>query len=177
MLRRLTVKDADLVATAVAESFEHLRPWMPWATPQAMTRAFQRRRLAGPAGRWDPGGDYGYGLFLAGADAMVGGAGLHRRAGPRALEIGYWVHVAHLRQGVATAAARALTTVSFTVTGIERVEIHCDAANGASAAVPRKLGYRLVGHLEHAPEAPAEEGRRLLWAVTRAEWPALAASG
>lgn len=74
-------------------------------------------------------------------------------------------------RGYGTAAARALTTAVFRhLPEIDRVEIHCDAANLASAAIPRKLGYTVVG--ERAPEivTPADCGRQLLWALTRREW-------
>ena len=128
-------------------------------------REFQRRRLSGAAGSWELDGDYAYGIFLSSdassSGAVVGGVGLHRRRGPNALEIGYWVHVAHIRKGFASAAASAVTSAGFSMAGIQRIEIRCDAANDASAAVPRKLGFRLVDTIEMAPEAPAEVGRRL----------------
>jgi RimJ/RimL family protein N-acetyltransferase len=47
--------------------------------------------------------------------------------------------------------------------GVTRVEIHCDEANIASNAIPRKLGYRLDRIDDHEPEAPGERGRRLIW--------------
>lgn len=175
VLRRMAPDDAESVAAAVTESYDHIQPWMPWATPESTSPEFQRRRLAGPAGSWELDGDYAYGIFLPSSDthssdAVAGGAGLHRRLGPGALEIGYWVHVAHIRTGIATAAAGALTSAGFSMAGIERIEIRCDAANDASAAVPRKLGFRLVDSLEIAPEAPAEVGRRLVWEITKDEW-------
>lgn len=37
-------------------------------------------------------------------DEVVGGCGLHRRVGPGGLEIGYWVHAAWTRRGIAAAA-------------------------------------------------------------------------
>jgi RimJ/RimL family protein N-acetyltransferase len=52
------------------------------------------------------------------------------------------------------------------------MEIHCDEANEASAAVPPKLGYRLAGRVEHEPEAPGEAGSRLIWVLYRREWEA-----
>ena len=51
--------------------------------------------------------------------------------------------------------------------GVTRAEIHCDEANQASAAIPRKLGYRLDRIDPHQPEAPGERGRRMVW-VTEA---------
>jgi RimJ/RimL family protein N-acetyltransferase len=169
VLRRMTVNDAPAVSEAATESLEHLRPWMPWATPEGVSVEAQRLRMSGPAWSWAHDGDYGYGVFLADG-RLVGALGLHRRVGPGALEIGYWVHVDHTRRGIATASARALTDAGFALPGVRRMEIHCDAANQASAAVPARLGYRLVGSEEHQPEAPGEEGRRLIWVVYEREW-------
>jgi RimJ/RimL family protein N-acetyltransferase len=165
----LSVRDAPAVSIAANASLEHLQPWMPWATPEGVAVETQRLRMSGPAWSWSPDGDYGYGVFLADG-ALVGSLGLHRRVGPGALEIGYWVHVDHTRRGIATASARALTDVGFALPGIRRMEIHCDAANRASAAVPARLGYRMVGSEEHEPEAPGEEGRRLIWVMYEREW-------
>jgi RimJ/RimL family protein N-acetyltransferase len=172
VLRRLTVDDAEAVSVAATESLEHLRPWMPWATPEGTSFETQRERLLGPATMWNSGSGYEYGIFLPDGTTLVGGCGLHRRIGPSALEIGYWVHVDHTRRGIATAAAGALTQIGFDLHGIERMEIHCDEANNASASVPPKLGYRLTGRLDHAPEAPGEVGSRLVWVIYRREWEA-----
>jgi len=171
VLRRLRPDDAAAVSAAAGESLDHLRPWMAWATPEGTSVEVQRRRLLGAAGTWTPAGGYEYGVFLLDG-RLVGACGLHRRVGPAALEIGYWVHVAHTRQGVATAAAGALTAAGFGVRGIERMEIRCDEANVASAAVPPKLGYRLAGRIDHEPEAPGEVGTRLVWVLHRREWTA-----
>ena len=62
-----------------------------------------------------------------------------------------------------TALASALTDVGLELEGIERIEIHCDVANAASAAVPRRLGYRLDGVIDKTPLAPAESGRHQIW--------------
>lgn len=162
LLRRATVLDAEAIATAVAESLEHLSRWMPWATPEAATAAAQRSRLSQQT--WGPD-EYGY-VMVAEADGVVGGCGLHRRIGPTGLEIGYWVHADHTRQGHATAAAAALTRAVLSLPGIERVEIHCDEANIASAAVPRRLGYRLDRIEDRAVESPAQSGRFMVWVTT-----------
>jgi RimJ/RimL family protein N-acetyltransferase len=174
-LRRLVPADAAAVAGAAQESLEHLRPWMPWATPEGVSFEAQERRLIGRVGQWGIHSDFEYGVFLADG-TVVGGCGLHRRIGPSALEIGYWVHVAHTRRGVATAAAGALTVAGFGLARVERMEIHCDEANVASASVPPKLGYRLHGRVPHPPEAPGEVGTRLIWVQYRREFEARAAA-
>ena len=52
----------------------------------------------------------------------------------------------------------------------DRVEIHMDAANVASARVPAKLGYTLLGEEAREILAPGHTGRGLAWAVSRAAW-------
>jgi RimJ/RimL family protein N-acetyltransferase len=95
--------------------------------------------------------------------ALVGTIGLHRRVAEDAIEIGYWIAVGQIRRGYGTVAARAATSLAAALPGIKHVEIHCDEANVASAAIPRKLGYRLDRTEPHEPEAPGERGRRLIW--------------
>jgi len=95
--------------------------------------------------------------------ALVGTIGLHRRTAEDVIEIGYWIAVGQTRRGYGTAAARVATSVAAALPGIRQVEIHCDEANVASAAIPRKLGYRLDRTEPHEPEAPGERGRRMIW--------------
>jgi RimJ/RimL family protein N-acetyltransferase len=72
---------------------------------------------------------------------VLGGTGLHTRAGAGTGEIGYWVHKDYINQGLATEATAALTKVAFLIERVARVEIHCDPNNVRSAAVPRKLRF------------------------------------
>jgi RimJ/RimL family protein N-acetyltransferase len=167
VLRRWCPADAEALTLAIAESIEHLRPWMPWAMGANLEE--QRATLARWDQEWDGGGDLCYGLFLG--PVALGAFGLHRRIGPDGLEIGYWVHAAHTRRGHASAASGALTTVAFTLPGIEVVEIHHDRANLASEGVPRKLGYSLVGERpRRGAPSPAESGTFLIWRMTREDW-------
>ena len=165
-LRRWRPSDAEAQSLAIAESREHLLPWMPWAGRATVEE--RRATLARWEWEWDAGGDLVYGLFLG--PLVVGGSGLHRRIGPTGLEIGYWMHAAHTRRGYATAAAAALTTLAFSLPRITVVEIHHDRANRASEGVPRKLGFTLVEEYPRAPVAPAESGTFRLWRMTRDRW-------
>jgi ribosomal-protein-serine acetyltransferase len=165
LLRRWTPADVTVLGRAVEESAEHLRPWMPWAAAEPLASVDRWTLLERWQAEWEVGGDSVLGAFLDGE--VAGSFGLHHRRGPETLEIGYWVHVAHLRQGIATRAVAALTEAAFSVPGITRVEIHHDEANVASAGVPRGLGYRLVGERADVPEAPAEVGVDWTWRIER----------
>ncbi|MGK4580074.1 GNAT family N-acetyltransferase [Kitasatospora sp. HPMI-4] len=162
-LRRRTTDDAPGLNAAVTASLDHLRPWMAWARQRPSLEDTREMARAGVAA-WDSGSDF---MYLLGRDdrpgSVVGAFGLHGRIGAGALEIGYWVAVDHVGRGLATTAAGALTEAALALPGIVRLEIHCDEGNLASAAVPRKLGYRLDRVEDCEPTAPAETGRRLVW--------------
>ncbi|HWG62023.1 MAG TPA: GNAT family N-acetyltransferase [Streptosporangiaceae bacterium] len=167
MLRRVTPGDAEAIAAAVATSLDHLRPWMPWATADAADPRTQRVRAAEADELWESGSDYIYSVLLEPELTLVGEIGLHRRVGDGGIEIGYWIDAQHVGHGLGTEAARSLTTVALALDGVSRAEIHCDEANAASAAIPRKLGYRLDRIDDHEPEAPGERGRRMIWVMPR----------
>lgn len=164
VLRRQEMTDAPAIAAAVRDSLDHLRPWMPWASPDAATLGAQVRRLRETAGQWKRGTDFSYVMVGPDDDEAVRGViGLHRRVGPGAIEIGYWVHVDHAGRGYASAAARAMTEAAGALADVERIEIHTDEANGRSAAIPPKLGYRLDRVDVRRPQAPGESGRLQIW--------------
>jgi RimJ/RimL family protein N-acetyltransferase len=198
LLRRVAADDAGPIAAAVGASLEHLRPWMPWATPEAADLRTQLVRVAEADELWESGTGFIYVMLARGCDQagpapggsggdpefagtdggfagtdgeFVGTIGLYRRAADDAVEIGYWIASAKTRRGYATAAARALTPVALALSGARRVEIHCDEANTASAAIPRKLGYRLDRVEAHEREAPGERGRRMIWVWDQASGP------
>ena len=89
---------------------------------------------------------------------------------PGAIEIGYWIHVDHIRQGLATELTRALTTVAFGQPDIDRVEIHHDMANVASGRVPALLGYELAAEEDREIATPGEAGVTWIWVMERGDW-------
>jgi RimJ/RimL family protein N-acetyltransferase len=164
-LRVAVVADADEIARVIGLSLEHLTPWMAWARPEAADPEHQRARLHDA--RPDDGEDYQY-LVLAEGE-LVGSAGLHRRVGPGAIEIGYWLAPFATGRGYATRTARALTAVGRDQPGGARGEIHSDHANARSAAVPERLGYRLDRVEPDEVVAPNEVGLSMVWVRGRAD--------
>ena len=169
IVRRWEADDAPSLHAAVLANLEHLRPSMPWIAHEPSSLDQRRALIEGWTTEWAGGGDLIVGIWRG--DSVLGSAGLHRRLGPDGLEIGYWVDRHHLRQGVATAAARALTDLAFTVPGIERVRICHDVGNTASARVPAKLGYRrLPDRPAPAARAAVDSGVQGVWFMTREQW-------
>jgi len=168
LVRRWREEDAGVLERAVTESVAHLRPWMDWVVQEPMTIQARRKLILAWERDWLAGGDVTLGIFREGV--VVGGTGLHRRVGPSGLEIGYWVHPAFLRQGIASRAAALVADAAFTVPGIEFVEIHHDKANVASGAVPARLGFTLVDEHTRPHTAPADIGIECVWRMERDEW-------
>ena len=167
VLARSRRERAAAMVLAINASLDHLQPWMAWASEPATEEAMTAF-LAAAEDQWDQRRDFGYSILDADG-AVAGGCGLHARIGPHGLEIGYWVHVDRIGQGVATEAARALTDAAFGIDGIERVRIQCEDINARSARVPEKLGYTLEGVT--VPDAGPCSGRPTqVWWMLKADW-------
>ena len=141
VLRCWEPQDAPLLQNAIGASLEHLREWMPWAHEEPSTLGVMTNRLRLFRAYFDMDKDYVYGIFNRDETEVLGGCGLHTRLGMNAREIGYWIHADHINQGLATEVAAALTKVALEIDGVDRVEIHCNPKNLASAAVARRLGF------------------------------------
>ncbi|MET8565387.1 GNAT family protein [Streptomyces flaveolus] len=174
-LRRWRTTDLDALDRAISESLDHLVPWMPWAADPG------RQQTAGFLARsheeWETGQAFGYAITTGGV--VTGSCGLHRRIGAGGLDIGYWLHPRWTGRGLATMAAGALVHQGFQLAGIDRVEIHHDAANPASGAVAARLGFTEVGRVQapDGPAAPGEVGIHVIWRMTGDEWRARASWG
>jgi ribosomal-protein-serine acetyltransferase len=167
-LRRFRADDRDALFHAVTESLDHLRPWMPWAADYSLASA--EEYLARSIKGWDEGTEYNYAVLTAtpdGSSALAGVVGLMTRIGPGGLEIGYWVHRAYTRRGLATAASAALVEQAFRLPGVDRVEIVHDELNVASGQIPRKLGFTEVGRRPLDFRPPAGSGTGVVWRLTR----------
>ena len=170
VLRCWNPEDAPLLQVAVEDSREHLAPWMPWAREEK-TLDQQIELLREFRGKFDLGEDFIYGIFDLGERRVLGGTGLHKRAGDNSREIGYWIHVDHVGQGLATEASAALTKVAFEVDRVDRVEIHCAPANARSAAIPEKLGFVHEATLrQRLPLGDGVVTDRMIWTLLGKEY-------
>ena len=160
-LRRYTLDDTEALHEAIKASFAEIHPWMPWCTDPVKIedqKEFVERSML----HWATGQAFNWGIF-DGEASLIGAISLMDRVGRGALEIGYWMRTDRTGQGVVSRAAARLTEIGLGLPGIERIEIHCDEANVRSAAVPKRLGYRLDRVADREPEAPGETGRGMVW--------------
>jgi RimJ/RimL family protein N-acetyltransferase len=173
VIRCYQPSDAPLLKRAVDESLEHLRPWMPWVAGEPKPLADKVQLVRRLRGQLDLGIDTVYAILDPSERQLIGGTGLHPRVGEGAREIGYWIHPAHLGQGLAVEAVLALTRVGFEVERLSRLEIHCDPLNRQSARVAEKAGYRHEATLERRTRRPdGSERDTMIWTQHVSEYPA-----
>ncbi|MGO8946677.1 MAG: GNAT family N-acetyltransferase [Ktedonobacterales bacterium] len=141
LVRPYRESDADALQEAVAESREHVRPWLPFADEHQTveeSRIFIRRAMS----QWLVRENLMLGLFDSETGRYIGGTGLHPRQWQlRFFEIGYWVRKSAEGRGYVTEAVRLLTDYAFDSLAANRIVIRCDARNLRSAAVARRLGF------------------------------------
>ncbi len=141
---------------------------MPWADDEPTPLDEKIELLRRFRGGFDLGTDFVYGIFDRKESTVVGGTGLHKRVGDDAFEIGYWIHVDRVREGLVTESTAALTRVAFELCDVDRVEIRVEPDNVASLGVPRKLGY-----LEEATLQRRLPGQRdvVVWTLFKDTFP------
>lgn len=130
---------------AVAETFDQLHVWMPWAQKLETIDQIEiniRKAYAEFILRTN--------MRLIGRETDTGRpvifCGLHRFDwAARRFEIGYWVRASAQGKGYATETANALTRFAFGAIGAQRVEITHGGGNDRSRNVIEKLGFKHEG--------------------------------
>lgn len=160
-LRSWKAADAAGLLPLLEANVDHLGDWIPPQVAGPAPLSEIELRLAGFAEDFHTGRNWRFALFSADQRALFGEVDLFPRsaeervhfASADRMEIGYWLRSDVTGMGYATEAARAMLELAAAMPKVTRVEIHCDPRNAPSAAVPRRLGFRL----EHpGAEQPAD---------------------
>ncbi|WP_420644174.1 GNAT family N-acetyltransferase [Candidatus Leptofilum sp.] len=151
---RLTIRgplpgDGVRVRTAVLESQDHLKPWMPFAVKIDSEEGYEIRAREGEL-NYLARKDFWLLIFMKGTQTLLGCTGLHRANWDiPSFEIGYWIHVNHTGKGYVTEAVNGVCQFAFTHLEAERLFIRCDAKNEQSAAVAHRCGFTFEGTHRH----------------------------
>lgn len=176
VLRAWTPADAADLIALVTRNQEHLRRWVPnVATVHtldeelAQIHAWTLRVLTDK--------DLLFGMFEPDG-RLVGGVGLHNRAGKFAREVGYWVSADREGRGYVTEAVAALVRLGFDTLELDRLEIQCDPANTRSAGVPKRLGFVHEATLPRRSFAPdGTPSDSMIWSLYRSAYDKSFATG
>jgi RimJ/RimL family protein N-acetyltransferase len=170
LLRRWVLTDAAALKDAIDSSLAELQAWMAWAMAEPSPLAVIEERMVRFRGDFDTGREWLYGIFTDGGAQLAGGVGIHPRADADALEMGYWLRTSATGNGYASEAAAALATAAFAATNTAHIEIRCDPRNLRSAAIPRRLGYRLRETLIANTVTPSGGPRdTMVWVLSRGD--------
>lgn len=154
--------DAQALFEAIAESRDHLRPWMPFADEHQSVEE-SRDWIIHQVANWILREDLMLGIWEAATGRFLGGTGLDPHSWKIGyFEIGYWIRASAEGHGYITEAVRLLTDYAFNALAANRVEIRCDELNVRSAAVPQRLGYVLEGRLRNLTDATNSRLRTML---------------
>lgn len=163
-LRSWRQNDAARLLPVLEANVDHLGAWIPAHVAAPAPLRELELRLASFADDFEAARSWRYAILSPDQQEVLGEVDLFPRsadgrvalaAADRA-EIGYWLRSDLTGKGLATEAAQAMLDVAVALPGLTRVEIHCDPRNAPSAAVPRRLGFRL-----ETDSAPGEAG--MIW--------------
>lgn len=142
-IRAYRVGDGAALSEAVNTSYEHLRPWMPWARID-QTREDSEALCARFETEYEAERDFVLGIWDG--PILVGGTGFHLRCGPidwKIAEIGMWIRGDRAGQGWGKRSLQAMLDWGFGEWGWERLVWRCDTRNVASGKVAEAAGMKL----------------------------------
>jgi ribosomal-protein-alanine N-acetyltransferase len=147
ILRQPQMSDYSEWATLRETSREFLGPWEPIWPADDLTRGAFRRRLKRYAEDQRSDQAYSFFIFRKIDSVLVGGITLSnvRRGVAQAGSIGYWMGAPYARQGLMSAALRALIPFSFATLRLHRLEAACITTNVASIRLLEKSGFQREG--------------------------------
>ena len=171
IVRPYRESDAQALHEAVAESRDHLRPWLQFADEHQSVEE-SRDWIIHTMAHWLLRELLGLSIWEASTNRFFGGIGLHPHEWNTGyFEIGYWIRASAEGHGYIAEAVRLLATYAFDTLKANRLEIRCDELNARSAAVPQRLGFVQEGCLRNNATAP--DGRirsTLVFSLIPGEW-------
>lgn len=139
--------DGEGMNSAIRESIEELRPWIPWAQHlPTIDESEENVRVARL--KFLERSDLRLHIYHKETGEFIGGSGLHRMDWEaRKFEIGYWIRTSQSGKGFMTEAVEGITNFAIGPLSANRIEIRCDVTNIRSARVAERLGFTLEGIL------------------------------
>ncbi|KAI9022391.1 acyl-CoA N-acyltransferase [Hyaloraphidium curvatum] len=172
LLRAYRPGDGPALRAAVTKSYQHLRPWMPWAKPEqtdAEAESTARKFCADYLSHRE----FVLGIWVGGE--LAGSTGFHLRGRDMmdcTAEIGMWIAADRAGQGLATRVLRIILEWGFSDEWPwRRLFWRCDARNKPSARVAEKGGLTFEGTMR-SEVLDVEGGRAdmMMFSMLREEW-------
>jgi ribosomal-protein-alanine N-acetyltransferase len=146
-LRPADMSDFEAWAELRAQSRAFLTPWEPTWPSDDLTRGAFRRRVR--RNQQEINNDEAYPFLLFRDDDVLAGGltlGQVKRGVVQAATLGYWIGEPHARQGLMSAAVRAVTGYAFATLRLHRIEASCLPHNEASTKLLERAGFTREGY-------------------------------
>jgi len=170
-MRYAQLADFEEWAKLREESRAFLAPWEPIWPADDLTRLAYRRRIKRYNRDIKEDLAYPFFVFQASDGALVGGATISnvRRGVAQACNLGYWVGQKYARNGLISAAVKALFPFVFETLKLNRIESACLANNEPSQGLLRKVGYTEEGYARKYLKINGEWQDHLLFALVKGD--------
>lgn len=141
-LREIQLSDAPEIFTIIENGREYLREWLPFIDITKKvedTEAFIRF-VKSKASEHDS-------VYVIISDDKIVGVISYKGTDNvnHKTEIGYWLAQDHQGKGLVTQACRILIENAFENLGINRVQLKVGVNNSKSAAIPKRLNFKIEG--------------------------------
>ena len=167
-LRSFTEKDAAEIAKLARENYEHLRPFIHWATKNyslGTARDFIERTEKAFAEKTGQT----FGIFqnekIIGAISFVVFNWKSRRT-----EIGYWIDKECEGRGIVINSCKVLINHAFQKLEMNRIEIRCAMENTRSRRIPERLNFKLDGILRQSEWRHTRFFDMAIYSLLAEEW-------
>ena len=169
ILRCWDPADTTALAGIIAESLEHLRPFVEWA--QNEPRPFGEKLAEVRKWRAEFDLDYmwHYAVLTAEDERLIGALMMARR-GPDVAETGGWVTVSALGHGYFPEATAAAMRAGFEVMELTRIQATNLPTNEKLLRATADLGFTQEGQMRHLVNGRHVD--EMLWSMLADEWPA-----
>lgn len=146
MLREVTMEDApDMLSYLSDEKVAHQMGVEPYLTAKSV-----EEEISWYTSIWENGTGIRWGIMLKQTDTIIGSCGfLNRETKHSRAEIGYELHPAYWRRGIASEAIEAVVQFGYYHLQLERIEAIIDPLNVPSQKVLEKHGFEREGLLRH----------------------------
>lgn len=152
LLRPWRPDDAVALEPILVSNYGHLGPWIPAQVADPAPVDALRERLARFAAEFQADIKWRLGIFSIEDGTLLGEVDLFARNAVERVpysesdraEVGYWIRSDLTGKGYVTEAVLAVIAAAARMSRFSTVEIRCDAANHASNAIPRRLGFTLA---------------------------------
>lgn len=154
------------------DSRAFLTPWEPVWTEDELAWPSFRRRIARCNQDAREGSGYGFFVFDAPGNTLLGGitVGHIRRGVAQSATLGYWMGERFAGRGYMRHAVEAVKLFAFEVEGLHRIEAACLPKNQRSIRLLERCGFTREGHLRGYLKIAGKWEDHCLYALLAEDW-------